>query len=115
VIELHRNRGSIKGSLEADICIFADEHHFKALSKLADELRFVTITSAAILNPIDDADSSAETCAPGLRVLLKRSSGKKCARCWHFLGDVGHYPDHPQLCGRCVRNISDSGEVRMYA
>ncbi|MAJ87793.1 MAG: isoleucine--tRNA ligase [Cellvibrionales bacterium TMED148] len=115
VIELHRNQGSIKGSLEADICIFADEHNFKALSKLADELRFVTITSAAILKPIHDADSSAETCAPGLRVLLKRSSGKKCARCWHFLGDVGHYPDHPQLCGRCVSNISDSGEVRMYA
>ena len=115
VIELHRNQGSIKGSLEADINIYADEHNFKALSKLADELRFVTITSLANLKPIEHALESADTCASGLKVLLKRSNGKKCARCWHFVGDVGLYPEHPQLCGRCIGNISGAGEVRMYA
>ena len=115
VIELQRNLGSIKGSLEADVSIYANEQNFKALAKLGDELRFVTITSSAILRPLEDADSSADACTSGLKVVLERSSGKKCVRCWHFLADVGSHLEHPQLCGRCVSNVSGSGEVRMYA
>ena len=55
VIEDQRNQGGIKGSLEADIKIFADTELFASLSKLGQELRFVTITSKAELAAIGDA------------------------------------------------------------
>jgi len=28
---------------------------------------------------------------------------------------VGVDPEHPEICGRCVDNISGKGEVRHYA
>jgi isoleucyl-tRNA synthetase len=39
----------------------------------------------------------------------------KCVRCWHRREDVGQYPEHPELCGRCVENVAGPGERRRYA
>jgi isoleucyl-tRNA synthetase len=39
----------------------------------------------------------------------------KCERCWHHRADVGQHADHPNLCGRCVENVSASGEQRRFA
>ena len=39
-------------------------------------------------------------------VTVERASGRKCERCWHWETDLGLDPDHPTLCGRCVRAVS---------
>ena len=85
------------------------------MAKLNDELRFVTITSKAVLLPMSDAKSIDESSLNGLRVSLERSSAEKCVRCWHFIADVGSNLDHPEVCGRCIGNISGQGEVRAHA
>jgi isoleucyl-tRNA synthetase len=116
IIEEQRNLGNIKGSLQADIQIFADQHILNSLAKLEQELRFVTITSKAELASLEAAsDQAVESLMSGLKVEVTRSEAKKCIRCWHFIDDVGSNDQHPEVCGRCIENISGQGEVRRYA
>jgi isoleucyl-tRNA synthetase len=46
---------------------------------------------------------------------VQRTSAAKCVRCWHHVDDVGRSSEHPELCGRCIGNISGAGETRRYA
>ena len=80
------------------------------LAALGDELRFLTITSAARVHaraadaaggavPAGIAPAAACGCACGARARTK------CVRCWHHRDDVGSDPAHPELCGRCAGNI----------
>ncbi|TFH69280.1 isoleucine--tRNA ligase [Gammaproteobacteria bacterium LSUCC0057] len=114
VLEEQRSAGHIKGSLEADVALYADPTLQAALSKLDGELRFVTITSTATLAPLQEHAGSASPLA-GLRVSVSHSAAGKCARCWHCRSDVGSQGAHPQLCQRCVDNIEGAGELRHYA
>ena len=115
VIEDQRNQGNVKGSLEADIEVFADAELMESLAKLGDELRFVTITSKATLSSLADGNDAEQSLMAGLKVSLKRSEASKCVRCWHFIDDVGSNDQHPEVCGRCISNISGAGEARHYA
>jgi len=116
VLEEQRNLGNVKASLEAEIQVFASQPVHDSLAKLGEELRFVTITSKAQLAPIEKANSDAQASAmDGLKVALSRSQANKCVRCWHFIDDVGTCNQHQQICGRCIENISGSGETRYYA
>ena len=115
VIERERNEGVIKGSLGANVCLYAEPKIYASLAKLGNELRFVTITSKAELQKIADGDDISESTLSGLRVSLERSSSDKCVRCWHFIADVGSKSEHPDVCARCVDNISGHGEVRAHA
>ena len=79
-------------------------------------MRFVTITSKAVLMNFSDASAEAvESVMTGLKVIVNRSQAKKCVRCWHYIDDVGHNDEHPAVCGRCIENIDGQGEVRHYA
>lgn len=115
VIEDQRNQGVVKGSLGADIQLYAAPELLESLAKLGDELRFVTITSKATLSPLDQASDASDSMLEGLKVGLQKSTAEKCVRCWHFIDDVGSNPEHPEICGRCVSNLSEAGEVRHYA
>jgi len=46
---------------------------------------------------------------------VKKSNHEKCVRCWHHREDVGSDTNHPELCGRCIENVSGSGESRSFA
>jgi isoleucyl-tRNA synthetase len=35
-------------------------------------------------------------------------------RCWHHREDVGADGNHPELCGRCVENVTGAGETRRF-
>ncbi|MDE0840805.1 MAG: isoleucine--tRNA ligase [Porticoccaceae bacterium] len=115
MLESHRAEGLVKGSLDADVILYADGHYFSALAKLADELRFVTITSTARLLPIAREKDAQPSLIAGLSVGLSRSNADKCVRCWHHMSDVGSCQEHAELCARCVDNISGAGEDRRYA
>jgi isoleucyl-tRNA synthetase len=61
--------------------------------------------------PADALASSVD----GVRLRAAASGAIKCVRCWHQREDIGHSPDHPELCSRCVVNIVGAGEQRRYA
>ncbi|POQ01849.1 isoleucine--tRNA ligase [Pseudomonas syringae] len=107
---------AIGGNLQAEVTLYAEESLVADLSKLSNELRFVLITSTASVAPFASAPADAVvTEVAGLKLKVLKSSHAKCARCWHHREDVGANPEHPEICGRCVDNISGAGEVRHYA
>lgn len=117
-IEDARIAKTINSNLSAHIDIWATGEAYNALAKLGDELRFVLITSAAVLHQLDDAQvesqGNASECT-GLRVAVSPAKGSKCVRCWHVRDDIGTNPEHPEICSRCVTNVVGEGEVRNYA
>jgi isoleucyl-tRNA synthetase len=42
---------------------------------------------------------------PSVAVSVKKADGQKCERCWHWETDVGSTPEHPTICGRCVKAV----------
>jgi isoleucyl-tRNA synthetase len=103
-LEAVRQSGALGSSLQAEVAIAAPEDEYAALASLGDDLRFVTITSAATV---------ARGAALAIRVTP--SAHPKCERCWHWRADVGADRAHPTLCGRCVANLFGAGEARAHA
>ncbi len=115
-LENQRSAKVIGGNLQAEVTLFAEQGLSADLAKLGDELRFVLITSAASVVPFAQAPAEAvATEVEGLKLQVVKSGYAKCGRCWHFRADVGSHPEHPEICSRCVDNLSGSGEVRHYA
>ena len=119
VLEVARNEKKVGKALEAQVTLYATAELADNLNKLADELRFVLITSAAHVEVVDQAPSSetgaAATELAGLWVAVTTAEGEKCDRCWHVTTDVGTNTEHPSLCGRCVTNVDGDGEQRQFA
>lgn len=119
--ELERLRvaGGIGSSLDAEVTLYCGREIHDRLAKLKDELRFVFITSYADLKlaetPPDEAIHYTLSTGDEVWIAARPSEHAKCVRCWHHRQDVGAHPDHPELCGRCVDNVSGGGESRDYA
>ena len=116
--ELERLRvaGTIGSSLDAEVEIYCNGSLMNALKSLQDELRFVFITSGATVSPRDSRPGDAVASQmQDVWIRALPSPYGKCARCWHHRSDVGTDGRHPELCGRCVENISGSGELRRFA
>jgi isoleucyl-tRNA synthetase len=116
VLEESRKEGVIGSGLEAEVTLYCDAALLDQLRKLEDELRFILITSQAWTLPITEATEIAvKTEMPNLKVAVKFSEQEKCQRCWHRRDDVNLDPNYPNICQRCVQNISGEGEHRVYA
>ncbi|QIW16601.1 isoleucine--tRNA ligase [Pasteurellaceae bacterium RH1A] len=110
VLEQARNDKLIGAGLEAKVTVYANEQIRPLLEQLGNELRFVLITSQAIVKPLNEADV-AEGELAGLAVKVERAEGEKCPRCWHYSTSVAD----ESLCSRCEENVNGSGEVRQFA
>ncbi|HQC28561.1 MAG TPA: isoleucine--tRNA ligase [Methylotenera sp.] len=106
-IEVLRAQNLVGSSLQAELDFYVTGETYDALSRLEDDLRFVTITSSAKVYKVA---SEAEQ-----KILVKPSAHQKCDRCWHYRADVGADAAHPHICGRCVSNLFGKGEARKYA
>jgi isoleucyl-tRNA synthetase len=115
-LEKSRAAGDIGSSLNAEVELYCNAEFFDALNQLADELRFVFITSNASVMPGYDVPSDAiQTEVEGVRLKVVVSEHAKCVRCWHQRPDVGGHAEHPELCERCVENVTGVGEHRQFA
>jgi len=115
-LEVLRVKGDIGSSLDAEVDLYCGPNTYAELKKLDDELRFVLISSYARIHPAADKPADAlPTGIDGLELKVIPSAHAKCVRCWHHRRDVGRHKEHPELCGRCVENVSGSGETRRHA
>ena len=105
----------IGSSLDAEVDIYCSDKIHTALLELESELRFVFITSEALIHRLGDKPKDAVDVDENLALRVRKSSYQKCVRCWHFIADVGSNLDYPEICGRCIDNISGQGEVRAHA
>ena len=118
-LEEYREKGDIGSGLDADITIYCDDHTSGSLSLLEDELRFIFITSSAVVMSLSNAPADLQETSLDngnkIKIAIKKSTNNKCVRCWHLREDVGRHEEHPELCSRCVENVDGTGEVRKYA
>ncbi len=133
--ELERLRvaGSIGAPLDAELELWCAPEPYARLASLGEELRFFMITSEARVHRVvaeqalalsaDVARSPAGVPAeavpalstPGVWIRVEPSRQPKCVRCWQHRPDVGASAQHPQLCARCITNLSLPGETRRYS
>jgi isoleucyl-tRNA synthetase len=118
-LERLREAKEIGSSLNAEVDIYCPEKLYNKLALLEDELRFVLITSYARLHVTDKqpANTIEEKQENGTKFWIKAHASKraKCVRCWHQREDVGNNKQHPELCGRCIENLGNTGEMRKFA
>jgi isoleucyl-tRNA synthetase len=121
-LEKLRVAGTIGGSLDAEVEVFARDEFREKLMSVGEELRFLLITSDAKVKRVSNAagppvgsikvaDIAKEG---GVWVRVQASTAPKCERCWHHRPEVGSNADHPTICGRCVDNVTGPGETRQY-
>ncbi len=107
-LELERADKRIGSSLEAAPEVYvANGDMLRALEGV--DLAEVSITSAAKLiakAPPEGAFTLPDV--PGVGVVPKRAEGRKCARSWRILADVGADPEFPDLSAR------DAAAVREF-
>jgi isoleucyl-tRNA synthetase len=116
ILETHRRSSDIGSALDAEIILYAQGELLTELSRLGPELRFVLITSGAQALAADTRPADAEaTELSDLWVKVIVSKFQKCVRCWQRREDVGSDPAHPEICCRCVENLSAPGETRHFA
>ncbi|WP_267369787.1 MULTISPECIES: isoleucine--tRNA ligase [unclassified Pantoea] len=117
VIEQARADKRIGGALEATVTLYADAELAAKLQALGNELRFVLLTSGALVADYALANDEAQQSEllKGLKIALHKAEGEKCQRCWHYTTDVGQNPEHAAVCGRCYTNVAGDGEQREFA
>ncbi|PHN16281.1 isoleucine--tRNA ligase [Candidatus Tremblaya phenacola] len=108
VIELERLRGLIGSSLEVCAALYVDDGLAFKLLKLGNELPFLLLVSETIILNYNEADKVAvqNNIAEVLKVSIKKASGIRCFRCWH-------YTSESNICNRCVSNLIGVGERRL--
>lgn len=114
-IEGLRRDKIIGSSLEINIDFYCNDNWLQVLGGLGDELKFVFIVSDVKLYAINEASSDSIAALDGIKFNVSKSTDKKCTRCWHYQANVGDNKQHPELCGRCVENITGNGEKRQFA
>jgi isoleucyl-tRNA synthetase len=119
--ELERLRigGEIGAPLQAELDVYCLEAQYPRLHALGDELRFLMITSQARVQRVAAAPAGAVEAAlvpgGGVWISVRRTAAPKCVRCWHHREEIGQSAAHPELCSRCIGNVTGPGESRRYA
>lgn len=115
-LEKLRVANAIGSSLDAQVTLYCDGELAQTLATLSDELRFVFITSEAKVLSSQAKPDTAVVLGDNLGwIVAEATPHPKCTRCWHHRADVGTHAEHPELCGRCVDNVSGAGESRKFA
>ncbi|NDY96758.1 isoleucine--tRNA ligase [Wenzhouxiangella limi] len=112
--ELRRSK-AIGSSLAAEITLETGGRLADDLARMGDELRFLFISSDVRLGTVEDESGDAVIDGQQLKFCVRASGNPKCVRCWHHRDSVGQDPAHPELCGRCIGNISGDPETREWA
>ena len=110
-----KKKDGINKSLQAEVTLYASAALYDDLVSLGDELRFVLITSKALVRPLAEGGNAETTELEGLKVALYKTEAERCERCWHHREDVGSHAGHESICQRCVDNIEGEGEERTFA
>ncbi len=115
-LEMQRADKRIGAALSAQVTLYCNAQLQQLLGQLGEELRFALMVSSVEVLALEQAGESAvATELSGLSLWVRSSQDSKCVRCWHYRAEVGQHAEHPELCARCVENISGDGEQRLYA
>lgn len=104
-LEVARKDKVIGASLQAAPTVTVSQELADALA--GQNLAEISITSAAKLSvgaPASEAFVADDI--PDVGVTVHLAEGRKCARCWQVLPEVGSNPDAPETCNRCAAVVT---------
>jgi isoleucyl-tRNA synthetase len=109
-LELERAAKRMGSSLEAAPEVYVDDPELMAALEGVD-LAEVAITSAAtVIAGKAPAGSFVLPDVPGVGVVPKRAEGRRCARSWRVVADVGSDPLFPDLSARDAAAVREFDE-----
>ena len=97
-LEKARQAGQIGKALEARLILSGTDPRLGEATGQLEALRELLNVSQLDVKP-----GGTET----LSIVVAKGDGSKCERCWHWETDVGANPEHPTICGRCVKAINE--------
>ncbi|MCB1511253.1 MAG: class I tRNA ligase family protein, partial [Hyphomicrobiaceae bacterium] len=111
-LEIERREKRIGSSLEAAPAIYIADDGLRAVFDGLDVAE-IMLTSAAELTsgPAPDGAFTLPDVA-GVGVVPKLAEGKKCARSWRIVADVGADPDYPDLSLRDAKAVREFDAAR---
>ena len=98
-LEKARQAKEIGKALEAKLMFTGSGPALQEAQAQPEALRELLNVSQLVIEP------GGETVA----VSVSKAAGQKCERCWHWETDVGSHPEHPTICDRCVKAITQKG------
>jgi isoleucyl-tRNA synthetase len=107
-LELERAAKRIGSSLEAAPDVYVGDGAILSALEGVDLAEVAITSSARLIAKMPPADAFALPDVPGVGVVPKLAQGKKCARSWRVLRDVGADPEFPDLSPR------DAAAVREF-
>ena len=107
-LEVARREKTIGSGLEAKVDVYAEAEAFAWPFGADMPLEDVVITSQAALHVGQAAPDGAFRLAdqPGFAVVVTRAEGRKCARSWKVLPEVGSDPRYPDLSPRDAEAVA---------
>jgi isoleucyl-tRNA synthetase len=102
VLEKARQAKEIGKALEAKLTFAGQNQALAAAAQNLEALRELLNVSQVQIQ----SGPSEE-----LVILVTKADGQKCERCWHWETDIGSSVDHPTICARCVRAITQVQEA----
>lgn len=86
-LELLREKGEIKKSLEADLVVECPEKIISSITALEINLEQVLMVASVNLKPGSD-----------ITVVASKTNNKCCSRCWNYVSEI----NEDELCPRCA-------------
>jgi len=99
-------------SLNAEVVIYAKEEEKAFINEYAKEWESILIVSkVTILEEEKEGMTELEGNA-NILVKVEKAPGEKCERCWKYSETVGENEEHPTLCARCSKIVSELEEIK---
>jgi len=111
VLEEARRAKTIGHSLDARVTLSAPGKRKEILTSHAADLSDLFIVSSVVLADDAPKDAVESEEIPNLFIAVEKAPGGKCPRCWHYTEDIGKDATYPDICGRCVGNLTKNGST----
>jgi isoleucyl-tRNA synthetase len=100
-LESARKEKLIGNSLEGAVILQAPPKLQSFLKENETLLKDIFIVSQVKIVDTPPSGAYVSKEVDGLNVLIRRTDGKKCERCWVYDPQTGENPEHPAACPRC--------------
>ncbi|HEY8277203.1 MAG TPA: isoleucine--tRNA ligase [Methyloceanibacter sp.] len=107
-LEIERKERRIGSSLEAAPLVYVADKDLRAALKGVDLAEIAITSGAKLMDGEGPKDAFRLDEVPGVAVVFAAAEGKKCARSWKILPEVGSVPGFPDLSPR------DAEAVRQF-
>ncbi|MGB8364775.1 MAG: class I tRNA ligase family protein, partial [Rhizomicrobium sp.] len=101
-LEIARRDKLIGASLEAAPVLFVSDARDAQAFDAVDLAELCITSHAEIVLGEGPAEAFRLPDVPGAAAMFQPALGRKCARCWMILPEVGTVAQHNDLCGRCA-------------